>query len=317
MSVQFVADDLWSQLRSLADTRKRRAWVAVPYLGPGAARRLPLRSGDVLVTCCSESTARAGLVDPREIVVFIKRGVEVHSVSNLHAKVYVFGRRAIVGSANVSATSEQHLIEAGCVLSSPKLVAECRDFVKRLRGEVVELEFARRLIPLWRPPKVFGVKLASHKPSRVAKHSSVVAVSLEEEEYEEADQAAADKARESAAERLTDQSRFRMDDFVWSGRWPAAIRRGGRVLACTARARGQIFIAPPARVLEIRRYKTRRGSERRVVVFEARKYLREKPRAVVLKALGSRATPLRALHGAKPLTDPVLVHELGQLWPTA
>ena len=218
MSVQFESDGLWSQLRRLAKTRRRRAWVAVPYLGPGAAKRLPLRAGDVIVTCCAESTARAGLVDPREIVAFINRGVEVHSVSNLHAKVYVFGRRAIVGSANVSATSEQYLIEAGCVLSSPKLVAECRDFVKRLRGEVVELEFARRLIPLWRPPKVFGITFPSRKASRVARHADVVAVALQEEGYEEIDQAAADKARASAEQRLADRSRFRMDDFVWSGR---------------------------------------------------------------------------------------------------
>jgi hypothetical protein len=258
------------------------------------------------------------LVDPREIVRFLKRGVEVHSVANLHAKVYVFGRRAIVGSANVSASSEQHLIEAGCLLSSPKLVGKCRDFVKSLRGEVVELEFARRLIPHWRPPKKFIVPLtAKRKTSRVARHAGIVAVALEEvEDYNEADQIAVDKARDSAERWLTDRRRFRMDDFVWDGSGLEAIQRGSRVLTCTARARGRIFVAPPARVLEVRRYKSRRGAERRVVILEARKFVREKPLTVVLKTLGSRAAPLRKLRSAKRLTDPVLVHEIGQLWPS-
>ncbi|MFN7914943.1 MAG: hypothetical protein U0Q55_06360 [Vicinamibacterales bacterium] len=317
MSVQFLVNDLWSQLRRLAKSPKRRAWVAVPYLGPGAADRLPLRHGDVLVTCCNEHSARAGVVDPREVVTFIKRGVEVHSVANLHAKVYVFGRRAVVGSANVSGTSEHHLIEAGCMLSSPKLVAECRDFVKRLRGEIVELEFASGLVSEWRPPKMLGVATSSKgKASRVARHSGLVAVALQELEFDEVDQGAAVKARESAEQRLTDRSRFRLDEFVWRGRLPAGIRRGARVLACTARSRGQIFIAPPARVLEVRRYKSGRGTERQIVVFEARKYVREKTRSAVLKALGKRSAPLRNLRNAKLLTDAALAHELGQLWPS-
>jgi hypothetical protein len=137
MANAFISDEIWPRLRRLAKTKRRRAFVAVPFLGSGAAKRLPLRDRDILVTKFDAASVRADLVNPSEVVNFIKRGVEVHSVTNLHAKVYVFGRRAVVGSANVSSTSEHHLVEAACEFSDRKMVAMCREFVLALRGEIV------------------------------------------------------------------------------------------------------------------------------------------------------------------------------------
>jgi hypothetical protein len=87
--VKFHVEQLWPRLRQLAGGRSRRAWVAVPFLGRGAVAQLPLRRGDVLVTKFDEPTVRQGLVAPQSVVEFIKRGVEVHAVINLHAKVFV------------------------------------------------------------------------------------------------------------------------------------------------------------------------------------------------------------------------------------
>jgi hypothetical protein len=103
-----------------------------------------LRRGDVLVTKFDAASIRSGLVNPREIVTFIKRGVEVHSVSNLHAKVYVFGRIAVVGSANVSASSELQLVEGACEIHVSSVVSQCRGFVLSLRGEIVALQDQER-----------------------------------------------------------------------------------------------------------------------------------------------------------------------------
>lgn len=76
----------------------------MPFIGSGAAKRLPLRRGDVLITKFDETAVRTGHVNHKEIATWIKRGVEVHSVANLHAKVYVFGQTPFVGFANASAT---------------------------------------------------------------------------------------------------------------------------------------------------------------------------------------------------------------------
>src|SRR5262245_39297241 len=49
MALTFLSNDIWPRLRKLARSRGR-AVVAVPFLGTGAANRLALRRGDVLVT---------------------------------------------------------------------------------------------------------------------------------------------------------------------------------------------------------------------------------------------------------------------------
>jgi phosphatidylserine/phosphatidylglycerophosphate/cardiolipin synthase-like enzyme len=47
----------------------------------------------------------------------IKRGVRVFSVANLHAKVFVLGRAAFIGSANVCKRSADSRIGAAVRLS--------------------------------------------------------------------------------------------------------------------------------------------------------------------------------------------------------
>lgn len=317
MAVTFISNDIWPRLRRLAKSRGRRAFVAVPFLGLGAAKRLPLRRGDILVTKFDTASVRAGLVSPREVVTFIERGVEVHSVRNLHAKVYVFGRTAVVTSSNVSATSEHRLVEAACELSLPDIVAQCRDFVLGLRGEVVELKFARSQIPFWRPPKSpYGKKVLASHSGRTIEQSPLVAVSLDELGYDDADVTAASTAQATARDRVADHSKFKLDDFRWTGILPKTLKRGVRVLMCTETAHGRVNVTPPARVLEVHRYRSRRGANRAIVVVEVRKYVRDKHLRVLLKALGPTGAPLKALRGAKPLRNSTLVYRLGQLWPT-
>lgn len=101
------SDDAWPRLRAIAREHRAPAFVAVSFIGKGAASQLPLRAGDTLVTRCDEAAVKAGLVDPRELRRYLKCGVEVHAVANLHAKAFVFGKIAFVGSTNISMMSER------------------------------------------------------------------------------------------------------------------------------------------------------------------------------------------------------------------
>jgi hypothetical protein len=255
-------------------------------------------------------------VNPKEVVTFIKRGVEVHSVANLHAKVYVFGRTAFVGSSNVSASSEDALIEAGCEVTSIDVVHECRVFVQSLRGDIVELKFARMLVPFWRPPRT-PYRATPLRTSHRVRQSDLVAVSLKEIEYDAVDESAKDRAHRSAQGKVRDRERFRLDDFRWGGRVPKTLRVGSRVLMCTARPGGITEITAPARLIEIRRYRSSRGAGRAIIVVELRKHLRDKPKSMVLKALGADGRPLRSLRGTTLLRNRALVYKLGQLWPSS
>jgi hypothetical protein len=313
MATQLLTNTIWARLRQLAKRRRRRAWVAVPFVGAGAIDRLPLRDGDVLVTRFDPATIRAGQVDPREIAAYIKRGVEVHAVSNLHAKVFVFGRVAIVGSTNVSGTSEEQLVEAGCQVGGAGLVRACRRFVQGLMGDMVGLEFAKREAARYMPPKRKGGKRSALRPRAV--HTGIVAVSLELTNYDSTDSQAADVARREAVARLKNRDEYGVDDFRWSGETPKALRVGSRVLRCTDNGR-RIMVEPPARILAVRRYRSGRGGRRAMVVVEVRKYTRGRSLSRVLHALGPVGKPLRGFHGCRPLRDQALVYQLGQLWAT-
>ena len=314
MSTRFLSGTLWARLRQLARANRATTYVAVPFIGPGAVKRLPLRKGDVLITRFHRDAVRSGLVDPREVIKYLRRRVEVHSVSNLHAKVFVFGRRAVVGSANLSATSERFLIEAACEFTDRSLVKASREFISSLRGEVVEPEFARRQVRYYKPPRVAIRPSARHVRRAAPEQTVIVAVRLQEIEFDDTDERAAREASTAARKRMAKGDRFKLDSFRWTGAILPGLRPGNRVLICDGRGRTATVTAP-GRILVVRRYRSRRGASRALVVVELRKYVRERRLQAAIDALGGPGQPLRHLRNAKQLKDPKLLYALGQLWP--
>lgn len=106
---------------------------------------LPVARGSVLVTRFTREAVKAGQVDPREVVKLIRSGVSVFNQRDLHAKIYVFPRKAFVGSANASKTSEG-LIEACIETSEPAIIKQSRDYVRSLDSDLVTLEYAKSLV---------------------------------------------------------------------------------------------------------------------------------------------------------------------------
>jgi len=145
----FVALHTWAAIKRTARDKGQHR-VAVPYVSPGASQRLSLNPGDVLVTRFDDAAIKAGQTDPTEIARYIRNGVEVHDEPWLHAKVYVSPNRAVICSANVSANSEDGLLEAGLEVSNRKVVGDARRFVQELRGNVIGLAFARSKVKLFR-----------------------------------------------------------------------------------------------------------------------------------------------------------------------
>ena len=126
--------DVWPEIhRTARQTARGRRYVAVAYMGSGSHdERLPLGKGDTLVVDCSLTTAQGGQTDPREVRKFVEAGVTVYQCEHLHAKVYVLGDTAIVGSPNASHSSEVRLEEAILVTRDPDTVAAARAFVESL-----------------------------------------------------------------------------------------------------------------------------------------------------------------------------------------
>lgn len=304
-----LTGDTWTQITALAQ-KESSAKVAVAYFGQGASRLLPLKEGSVLVADLSQSAVRSGQSCPQEIIKLIRKGVEVHSCSNLHAKVFAFGRRAIIGSMNVSANSAHSLIEAGIETTDPEVVRSCKDFVDSLRGEHVDLDYACRLAKIYKPPKFSGVK-KNATPS----HPPFWAVPLEHSEWETEDDEVFEKYEEVARKKLKDQERFDLDKYQWTGggfRRPLHV--GDLVVQVTKEIPKKIMLSPVSRVVLIQRYRV--GGEDRMIVFLQSPKLRRKNLKDVKERIGNAASLLKKLANPRLIRNRKSVHQLLQLWPS-
>lgn len=305
------SEDAWPRLRAIAREHRDPAFVAVSFIGTGAAAQLPLRAGDTLVTRCDEAAVKAGLVDPRELRVYLNRGVDVHAVANLHAKVFVLGQKAFVGSANVSKMSEQGLVEAIAECDAPRFVGACRRFVESLRGNVIDPYTVDSLIPLYRPPKIPAGGARTRRPIQ----SPLAIVMLEPIDFDEVDTSAVRESREAADAEIDDHETFKLDYFRWSGKVPSHMRKGTNLLCCTAYGPRTITVSPPARVISVKRFRTSRGA-RAIIYIAARKRFPERP----LKRIVSRvpeAAAIRRVAYFRVVRDRELARKLVSMWPSA
>ena len=304
------SDDVWSRLRAVAASPRRgTACVAVSFIGGGATTRLPLRRGDTLVTRCDEAAVRAGLVDPRELLRYLKRGVDVHAVANLHAKVFVLGGIAFVGSANLSSMSEHGLVEAVSESNEPRFVRACRRFVESLRGSVIDQFTVEALIPHYRPPKIHVPPSRTRKPRQAA----LSVVMLEPADLDDIDRSAVAASKRDAEGRIEDPDAFRLDYFRWSGKLPTRLRKGSMVLCCTEYGSRTTMVSPPARVVAIKRFRARRGA-RAIIYIAARKRFPERPLKSIMKRI-PEAAMIRRVSVFRPITDRALARKLLALWP--
>jgi hypothetical protein len=146
-------DVLWPTLKRLCRKTKRRSIVAVPYVGQGAARRLPLRKGDVLICALSLTNARSGSVCPAELKKFQKKGVRLFVRPNLHAKVYLFGEGAVVSSANISFSSEERLDESGMLVRDRSTVKKIKEWLRERMIDPLRKNWLDRCAKAYRPPR--------------------------------------------------------------------------------------------------------------------------------------------------------------------
>lgn len=304
--------DIWPRLTVMAQSR--RGLVAVPYFGNKGAKDLPLRPGSTLVVNCQKACVLAGQVKPSELLALLRNGVEIHSCHNLHAKVFVFGRTAIVGSTNVSTLSNRHLLEAAIETTDREVVAACRAFVGSLRGDVVTEKYLIELDKLYEAPKLqraFGSPRSGSTPE----HSPVWGVPIGDIELDDVDEANLAAAHE-IGDRLADRHLESVDDFVWYGKsFASRLESGHRIVLCSRHGRKPTTISPLGRVLSVQRYAGARGL-RAAVIVAFPKGKRQRQASAVVQRLGPAAKALAALKGPRLLRDKSFVVSLGQLWAT-
>jgi hypothetical protein len=158
-----IDDEVWPTLRRLAARRRRgAAIVAVPYV---TEPLLELRAGDTLAVDLSPATLATGQTKPAVLRRYLKAGVHLHSSPGLHAKLFVLGNVAVVGSANMSASSAETLREAVVIVANKAAVRAAAEAAAQLLGPEIgkaELDAADKL---YRPAKRGGTT-APKRPSK-------------------------------------------------------------------------------------------------------------------------------------------------------
>jgi formylmethanofuran dehydrogenase subunit D len=251
MTTRFVSLNLWEELKNASKASKQRCAVAVAYFGQGASKQLHLPEGSRLVVDASEGTVKRGLTCPEELLKMVYKGIAVYSVPNLHAKVYVLGRTAFIGSANVSQRSSDTLIEALIRTTDANSVQAAREFVHGLCLRELTPTVLKKLSAMYRPPFVLGgngkrKKTEPEIPRVMLAQLKLITWSVKDYEIHDA-------GMEVAKIRRKHQRSYEIDSFRHAG--VCNYRKDDVVIQVTDEGDKKVFVSPPGNVLYVRSQK--------------------------------------------------------------
>jgi hypothetical protein len=317
MSTKLLTKDIWQRITALAKRKKGAvAVVAVAYCGKGARKRLPLKGGSLLVVDASPTTVRAGLTDPAELLWFFDRDVSIYSVQNLHAKVFVFGDTAIVGSTNVSSRSASILQEAAIMSRNKSVAAQCRRFIEDQAREPLERAYLEHLDKIPRTPRHFGSKASRQNDSPDLR---LWIVPLWEEDWDDKDCQEADKARPQAHRKIRAPVE-KLDEFQWPGKWFAQRLLERDLIVQVTKKRKDLFnVSPPSHVVDIKPYTKGANKISNMIVFLGKpKDKSQIRRERAIAKLGPHGKAIENRHDVRQpflVRDPEAVRAILGLWP--
>jgi hypothetical protein len=251
VTVGFLTDRIWQTLSAQTKTRAKPL-VAVAYFGQGGAKLLPLRNGGRIVVDASEGAVKSGQTCPAELMKLLKRGVQIYSRKNLHAKIFIFGTRMFVGSANVSMHSAHALREAMIITTDKNAVAAARNYIRDLCIQEIGPETLSRLAKIYRPPRLpGGGGKANQRGSTDLPRVRLAQLRVEDPPTDS--EGARQAGRKVAQKRMRMPRRHELEEFWYRGMCP--IDRGDIVVQVSDEGAGQRMVSPPGTVVNARRWR--------------------------------------------------------------
>ena len=201
----------------------------------------------------SDGAVKSGQTCPADLLKMVGRGVTVYSVPNLHAKVFVLGRTAFIGSANASNRSASQLVEAVIRTTDPDAVGAAREFVSGLCLHELTPEVLKRLDKLYVPPRIAGGKRGKKAPRESVPSPTLPRLflaQLERERLSESEQAIHDAGLPIAKKRRQHSRGFELETFWVTGKHP--YEPGDVVFQVVDEGKGNLLVSPPGNVLYVR-----------------------------------------------------------------
>jgi phosphatidylserine/phosphatidylglycerophosphate/cardiolipin synthase-like enzyme len=131
-----LSNDLWSEVRKQARASNTRigaiAYVTRDLVG--------FRKGDVLVVDASARAIQNGETDAGLLRKLHNKGVHLYDCADLHAKILLLDDVAIIGSGNMSSSSENRMVEAALISDHGSVVAGVASLIEQLVKQSSELD---------------------------------------------------------------------------------------------------------------------------------------------------------------------------------
>lgn len=163
MHTRFLGDDLWHQIARFGHDNPKI--LAVAYVSD--ARNFRFSKGDEIITNASPEAIMSAQTSASLLLNAAIAGARVYALKDLHAKVLLTSKAALIGSANLSGSS-RNLKEAAVITTDPRIVVMVRRYLQSLRRQAkyLTLDELKRLakLPVIRAPRIAS-KTAPPKPS--------------------------------------------------------------------------------------------------------------------------------------------------------
>ena len=115
---RIITNKIWSQVTQILGKHCYKL-AAIAYVSKGTP--LSFQDGDTLVCDASDQAIKSGETDAKTIKKFFNAGAKLYSCQNLHAKLLISNGLTVIGSANLSASSENILIEAALLTTRSQI----------------------------------------------------------------------------------------------------------------------------------------------------------------------------------------------------
>ena len=134
---QVISIGLWKRIAKLASKSNRRM-AAIAYATNERAIRFG--EGDTLIVDASEQAVACGQTSALLLKHAYQNGAKIYSLAGLHAKVLLLDDVAVIGSANLSSSSANELVEAAILTDHPAAVATTRAFIEAVMKKAAPVD---------------------------------------------------------------------------------------------------------------------------------------------------------------------------------
>ena len=252
MTTEFLGSDIWREITAVAKASQKPCLAAVAYFAKGASSRLPLPDGSRLVVNASEWNVKSGATCPADLLKLFKRGVRIFNEPSLHAKVFVFGRTAYVGSTNVSENSASHHIEAALRTTDSSAVHTARAFINEHCLQELGPQRLKDLQAIYHEPKFPGGGRKRKSSVLRVKDPTVprvFLVQLSHIDLTEEQEALRDSGEAKARRQRLHPRSWVLDDFQHDGR--ISFKKDDIAIQVVHERNGKYLIDAPGNVLHV------------------------------------------------------------------